>query len=140
MMKRSVITLSSLIVTYALLGSVVFTGVSLSSKLLGRWRVVKVFEADISRVFPPMTIDLDRSGRVTGRSHCGVFTGSWSSVNNQVRFQGMVPSGCNCGEFRNVERRFIQAMGSTQGTRMEKEGLILMDHGKPVALLVPQRT
>jgi hypothetical protein len=60
MMKRSVITLSSLIVTYALLGSVVFTGVSLSSKLLGRWRVVKVFEADISRVFPPMTIDLDR--------------------------------------------------------------------------------
>ena len=140
MLKRLATTLPSLVIAYALLGSVVFTGVTLSGKLMGRWRVVKLFDADISSTYPPLTIDLDRSGKLIGRSRCGTFTGRWSTGNNEVRFQGIVPSGCNCGDLRMVEQRLIEAMGSARQTKLEKDGLILMDHGRPVAMLVPQRT
>ena len=43
MIKRFAATVPTLVLSYVMLGSVVFTGISLSSKLMGRWRVVKVF-------------------------------------------------------------------------------------------------
>ncbi len=140
MIKRFSLTFPTLVLTYALMGSVVFTGVSLSRKLLGNWRVVSVFGNDISRVFPPLTIELDKNGRIIGRSRCGIFTGRWSTGNNEVRFLGLVPSGCNCGELRSVEQKVIEAMAMARETHVGKDGVVLMDHGRPVALLVPQRT
>lgn len=140
MFKRSAATLSTLVLTYAVMGSVVFPGLSLSSKLLGRWRVVKVFGSDLSRALPPLTIELDKSGRLVGRSTCGTFTGRWSTGKNEVRFQGIVPSTCNCGEMRVVEQRVIEAMDAARETRIDKNGVVLMQDGKAVAFLVPQRT
>lgn len=140
MFKRLATTIPTLVLTYAVLGSVVFPGISLSSKLLGRWRVVKVFGNDLSRTFPPLTIELDKNGRLVGKSTCGTFTGRWSTGRNEVRFQGMVPSNCNCGDMRLVEQKVIEAMGAARETRIEKNGVVLMQGGKAVALLVPQRT
>jgi heat shock protein HslJ len=140
MMKRFSTTLPGLILTYALMGSVVFTGVSLSKKLVGRWRVVMVYNADISHTFPPMTIELNKDGKVVGRSSCGTFTGRWSTGRDQVRFRSLVPSGCRCGDLRTLEERLIRAMGASEEHRLEKTGLVLMDQGRPVARLVPLRT
>ncbi|HRH68733.1 MAG: META domain-containing protein [Flavobacteriales bacterium] len=140
MIKRLAATVPTLVLSYAMLGSVVFTGISLSSKLMGRWRVVKVFGSDVPTVFPPMTIELDKSGKLVGRSRCGTFTGRWSTGNNEVRFQGLVPSSCTCGDLRVAEQKFLEAIGSARQTKIGKDGLMLMSGGKPVALLVPQRT
>lgn len=140
MFKRIATTIATLVLTYAVLGSVVFPGLSLSSRLLGRWRVVKVFGSDLSGNLPPLTIELDKNGRLVGRSSCGTFTGRWSTGKNQVRFQGLVPSSSNCGEMRVVEQRVIEAMGAARETRIDKNGMVLMQGGRAVALLVPQRT
>jgi heat shock protein HslJ len=140
MFKRIATTIPTLVLTYAVLGSVVFSGISLSSKLLGRWRVVKVFGSDLSRTFPPLTIELDKSGRLVGKSTCGTFTGRWSTGKNVVRFQGIVPSTCNCGDMRVVEKKVIEAMGAARETRIDKNGVVLMQDGRAVAFLVPQRT
>ena len=140
MIKRLAATIPALVLSCVMLGSVVFTGISLSSKLMGRWRVVKVFGSELSSVFPPMTIDLDKSGRLTGRSRCGTFTGRWSTGNNEVRFQSLIPSSCTCGDLRLAEQKFLEAIGSARQTKIGKDGLMLMGGGKPVALLVPQRT
>lgn len=140
MIKRFAATVPTLVLSYVMLGSVVFTGISLSSKLMGRWRVVKVFGSDLPTAFPPMTIDLDKSGKLVGRSRCGTFTGRWSTGNNEVRFQGLVPSSCTCGDLRLAEQKFLEAIGSARQTKIGKDGLMLMSGGKPVALLVPQRT
>lgn len=140
MMKRLTITMCTLAVTWVVMGSVVFTGVSLSSRLLGRWRVVQVFGSELSSTLPPFTVELDRTGRVVGRSTCGTFSGRWSTGRNEVRFQGMRPSTCNCGELRQVEQRVIEAMGAARETRIDRNGVMLMQEGRPVALLVPHRT
>ncbi|MCB0770709.1 MAG: META domain-containing protein [Flavobacteriales bacterium] len=140
MMKRFSTTLPGLVLTYALMGSVVFTGVSLSRKLVGRWRVVKVYDADLRSSFPPMTIELNKDGQVVGRSSCGTFTGRWSTGRDHVRFRGLVPSGCRCGDLRTVEEQLIRAMGASEEHRLERTGLVLIDHGRPVARLVPLRT
>ncbi|MEZ4738956.1 MAG: hypothetical protein R2818_06275 [Flavobacteriales bacterium] len=79
MLKRLIFTLSGTMLAVALMGSVVFTGLSLSRKLMGHWRVVMVYDADVSLAFPPFTIELDKYGRVIGRSGCGTFTGKWST-------------------------------------------------------------
>jgi heat shock protein HslJ len=140
-MTRRIATIAlPLVLTYSVMGSVVYTGMSLGNRLLGRWRVMKVFGNDISRGFPPLTIELARDGRLTGSSRCGTFTGNWSTGRNEVRFQGLVPSGCNCGELRSVEQKLLEAMGAARETRIEKNGVVLMDQGRPVAFLVPQRT
>ncbi|MBL7951854.1 MAG: META domain-containing protein [Flavobacteriales bacterium] len=140
MLKRLATTISTLILTYAVLGSVVFPGISLSSRLLGRWRVVQVFGSDLSRTLPPLTIELDKSGKLIGKSTCGTFTGRWSTGKNEVRFQGLVPSACECDDMRLVERTVIEAMGAARETRIDKNGMVLMQGGRAVALLVPQRT
>lgn len=140
MYKRATTTLFALVLTYVVLGSVVFMGVPLSSRLLGQWRVVQVFGSDVSRGLPPLTIRFDKDGKLVGRSNCGTFTGKWSTGPNQVRFQGMVPSGGDCGEMSAVEQRVIKAMAVARETRVEKNGVVLMHAGKPVALLVPQQT
>lgn len=140
MFKRIATTIATLVLTYAVFGSVVFPGISLSSRLLGRWRVVQVFGSDLSRTFPPLTIELDKSGKLIGKSKCGTFTGRWSTGKNEVRFQGLVPSACNCGDMRLVEQKVIEAMGAARETRIDKNGVVLMHGGKPVALLVPQQT
>jgi len=139
MFKRIATTIATLVLTYAVLGSVVYPGLSLSSRLLGRWRVVQVFGSDLSRSLP-LVIELDKSGNVIGRSKCGTFTGRWSTGRDQVRFQGLVPSACNCGEMRMVEQKVIAAMGAARETRIEKNGVVLMQDGKAVVLLVPQIT
>ncbi len=139
MFKRIATTIATLVFTYAVLGSVVYPGLSLSSRLLGRWRVVQVFGSDLSRSLP-LVIELDKSGNVIGRSKCGTFTGRWSTGRDQVRFQGLVPSACNCGEMRMVEQKVIAAMGAARETRIEKNGVVLMQDGKAVVLLVPQIT
>ena len=139
MFKRIATTIATLVLTYAVLGSVVYPGLSLSSRLLGRWRVVQVFGSDLSRSLP-LVIELDKSGNVIGRSKCGTFTGRWSTGRDQVRFQGLVPSACNCGEMRMVEQKVIAAMGAARETRIEKNGVVLMQDGKDVVLLVPQIT
>lgn len=140
MIKRLAATVPTLVLSYAMFGSVVFTGISLSSKLMGRWRVVKVFGIELPTTFPPMTIDLDKNGKLVGRSRCGTFTGRWSTGHNEVRFQGLVPSNCTCGDLRLAEQKFLEAIGSARQTKIGKDGLMLMSGGKPVALLVPQRT
>ena len=139
MFKRIATTIATLVLTYAVLGSVVYPGLSLSSRLLGRWRVVQVFGSDLSRSLP-LVIELDKRGNVIGRSKCGTFTGRWSTGRDQVRFQGLVPSACNCGEMRMVEQKVIAAMGAARETRIEKNGVVLMQDGKDVVLLVPQIT
>ena len=139
MFKRIATTIATLVLTYAVLGSVVYPGLSLSSRLLGRWRVVQVFGSDLSRSLP-LVIELDKRGNVIGRSKCGTFTGRWSTGRDQVRFQGLVPSACNCGEMRMVEQKVIAAMGAARETRIEKNGGVLMQDGKDVVLLVPQIT
>lgn len=140
MLKRAALTISTLVLGYAVLGSVVFLGVPLSSRLLGQWRVVQVFGSDLGRAMPPLTIRFDKDGKLVGRSKCGTFTGSWSTGPNQIRLQGMVPSGCECGEMRAVEQRVINAMAVARETRIEKNGVVLLHAGKPVAMLVPQKT
>ncbi len=140
MFKRLATTSATLTLTYVVLGSIVFMGVPLSSRLLGQWRVVEVFGSDLSQALSPLTIRFDKDGRLVGRSNCGTFTGSWTTGPNQVRFQGMVPSRCACGEMGVVEQRVIRAMAVARETRVERNGVVLMHAGKPVALLVPQQT
>lgn len=140
MLKRLIFTLSGTMLAVALMGSVVFTGLSLSRKLMGHWRVVMVYDADVSLAFPPFTIELDKYGRVIGRSGCGTFTGKWSTGSGEVRFQALVPSGCNCGAQRSVEEKLIKAMATAREHRVENNGLLLIDHGRAVARLVPERT
>lgn len=53
MIKRLAATVPPLVLSYVMLGSVVFTGISLNSKLIGRWRVVKVFGSDDPTAFRP---------------------------------------------------------------------------------------
>ena len=123
-----------------MMGSVVFTGVSLSKKLMGRWLVVMVYNDDIGRTLPPFTVEFDKEGRLTGRSRCGTFRGQWSTGNNELRIRGLVPSGCNCGNLRELEQQVIRAMGSSEQHKLERDGLVLLKGGKPVAVLVQQRT
>jgi len=53
-----VTTLAFLVLTCGLVASVVFAGVSLNSRLMGKWRVVELFGADISKTSPPFTLEL----------------------------------------------------------------------------------
>ncbi|MBX2973872.1 MAG: META domain-containing protein [Flavobacteriales bacterium] len=138
--RRLVLATSAPLLACGVSASVVFLGVPLSSRLLGQWRVVQVFGNDLTRSFPPFTVRFEKDGRLVGRSGCGTFTGNWTTGPDRVHFRGMVPSGGNCGELSVVERKVIEAMAVARETRVEKNGVVLMHEGKPVALLVPQQT
>lgn len=140
MITRLTTTLLSAVCACSLFGSVVFLGIPLSSRLLGQWRVVQVFGDKLDPGGSPLTIRFDKDGKLVGRSKCGTFTGRWSTGPDQVRFQGMVPSGCSGGDPGAVEERLIRAMAVAREARVEKHGVVLMHQGKAVALLVPQQT
>lgn len=140
MLKRSTILFSGMMFGHALLGSVVFTGVCLSKQLVGKWLVVQVFSVDLPAANPPISLELDKYGKLIGRSRCGVFTGQWSTGQSALRFKGLMPSACECGEARQLEQSLIRAMGTAEQHRLDKNGLVLMHNGKAVAKLVHSRT
>lgn len=140
MIKRATTTFTVLVLSYAVLGSVVFLGVPLSSRLLGQWRVVQVFGAEVNQSEHQLTIRFDKDGRVVGRSKCGAFTDQWTTGPDRLHIQGLKPSGCALTEQNAMERRLMEAMGQARETRVEKNGVMLMHQGRPVALLVPQQT
>lgn len=140
MITRITATLASLLIVCTAFGSVVFLGVPLSSRLLGQWRVVQVFGDNLDPGASPLTIRFDKDGKLVGHSKCGTFTGRWTTGPDQVRFQGMVPSGCDRSDMGTVESRLFQAMAVAREARVEKNGVLLMHQGRPVAMLVPQQT
>jgi hypothetical protein len=64
MLKRSTILFSGMMFGHALLGSVVFTGVCLSKQLVGKWLVVQVFNVDLPAANPPISLELDKYGKL----------------------------------------------------------------------------
>lgn len=140
MFKRLATTSATLTLTYVVLGSIVFMGVPLSSRLLGQWRVVEVFGSDLSQALSPLTIRFDKDGRLVGRSSCGTFRGRWSTGPDRVHFVGLAHAEGRCGEQGAEERQVMEAMAGTREARMEQNGMVLMHQGRPVARLIPHRT
>ncbi len=140
MSTRITTTLACVLLGCTVFGSVVFLGVPLSSRLLGQWRVVQVFGDKLDPGASPLTIRFDKDGKLVGHSRCGTFTGRWTTGPDQVRFQSMVPSGCDRNDPGALESRLFQAMSIAREARVEKSGVLLMHQGKPVAMLVPQQT
>jgi len=133
-----IMTLLCWSLTEAAFSSVVFLGVPLSNRLLGQWRVVQVYGKDLSQVQAPCLIRFDGDGRYVGRTNSGVFTGQWTTGRDQVRFQnlgpvpvGQVPPGW--------ERQVRMAMNGLREARLERDALVLLHQGMPVARLVQQR-
>ncbi|MEO8590128.1 MAG: META domain-containing protein [Flavobacteriales bacterium] len=134
MVKRSITTVLACLAGCLLMGSVVFTGLH---GIAGKWRLVELYGTDVAQFASPVTLEFDKRGVLVGHSSCGLFTGSWRACENGLRIKDLVPSTCACGELRTVERKLLDAMGEAEQHRLEKNQLVLMHHGKRVALLVP---
>ncbi len=140
-MKRLVTMFPTVLMAYAVWGSVVFLGVPLSSRLLGQWRVVELFGQDLTvNGQQALIIRFDKDGRLEGRSDCGTFTGVWTTAPDQVRFRALRPSRCDQAGSKAIEQRVLHAMTVTRETRVVNGRVMLMHEGRPLVMLEPQRT
>lgn len=99
-----------------------------ASSLAGTWVVEDILGGgiiDSSRV----TLDFSEQ-RVAGRASCNSYQGAWSLQDGQLSIVDVAVTMMSCPEaIMNQERRFLDALESTDGMRFDDTGALFLTSG-----------
>lgn len=91
------------------------------------WKLVKMYEEDLSALNPPLTLNLDEAQKkVSGFAGCNRFFGGYELNQSTLKFGNTGSTKMFCQDKSEIEGKYFKALGEVQSFKSESGKLFLL--------------
>jgi heat shock protein HslJ len=95
------------------------------------WKLVKMYDEDLSALTPPLTLTLDEAQKkISGFAGCNRFFGGYELNQSTLKFGNTGSTKMFCQDKSEIESNYFKALGEVQSFKSENEKLFLLSGEK----------